>query len=406
MNNRLTLALAALITAIASAAQVHPGVEVLAARGFAPVKGKRVALVTNPTGVDRRLRSTVDILHSAPGVSLVALLAPEHGVRGNITAGARVATETDAATGVKVHSLYGRTRKPTAEMLRDADVLVYDIQDLGCRSYTFISTLGLCMEACAEQGKEMVVLDRPNPLGGERVEGAMLDSDCRSFVSQYNIPYLYGLTPGELALYLNDSEFGGRVRLTVVPMEGWKRRMTYADTGLPWVLPSPHVPTPQTAMFYPATGILGELDYASVGVGYTMPFRLICTAWADADELARRLNALKLASVTFRPVHIKPYYGFGNGQDLHGVEVYINDPHTPVDLTLLQFYAMQELAAMRPAKAAFSQPATSSSRLQMFDRVCGSKKIRQEFSRRHLVADILPLWQSDFREQSRPYRLY
>ncbi|MDE7144064.1 MAG: DUF1343 domain-containing protein, partial [Muribaculaceae bacterium] len=273
-------------------------------------------------------------------------------------------------------------------------------------SYTFISTLGLCMEACAEQGKEMVVLDRPNPLGGERVEGAMLDSDCRSFVSQYNIPYLYGLTPGELALYLNDSEFGGRVRLTVVPMEGWKRRMTYADTGLPWVLPSPHVPTPQTAMFYPATGILGELDYASVGVGYTMPFRLICTAWADADELARRLNALKLASVTFRPVHIKPYYGFGNGQDLHGVEVYINDPHTPVDLTLLQFYAMQELAAMRPAKAAFSQPAASSSRLQMFDRVCGSKKIRQEFSRRHLVADILPLWQSDFREQSRPYRLY
>ena len=405
MNNRLTMALAAMISVIASAAQVLPGVEVLAARGFAPIKGKRVALVTNPTGVDRRLRSTVDILHSAPDVSLVALLAPEHGVRGNITAGARVATETDAATGVKVHSLYGRTRKPTAEMLRETDVLVYDIQDLGCRSYTFVSTLGLCMEACAEQGKEMVVLDRPNPLGGERVEGAMLDSDCRSFVSQYNIPYIYGLTPGELALYLNASEFGGRVRLTVVPMEGWKRRMTYADTGLPWVLPSPHVPTPQTAMFYPATGILGELDYASVGVGYTMPFRLICTDWADADELARRLNALKLVSINFRPVHIKPYYGFGNGRDLHGVEIYINDPHTPADLTLLQFYAMQELAAMHPAKAVFGQQL-SSSRLQMFDRVCGSKKIRQEFSRRHMVADILPLWKNDFREQSRQYRLY
>lgn len=394
-----------LLGAVCGMAQVVPGVEVLVSRNFAPLAGKRVALVTNPTGVDRRLRSTVDILHEAPEVTLTALLAPEHGVRGDVTAGASVASGTDAATGVPVHSLYGRTRKPTPAMLKGVDALVYDIQDLGCRSYTFISTLGLCMEACMEQGKEMVVLDRPNPLGGERVEGPMLDVDCRSFVSRYNIPYIYGLTPGELARYLNASEFGGKVRLTVVPMKGWTRRMTYADTGLPWVLPSPHVPTPETALFYPSTGILGELSYASIGVGYTMPFRVVATSWADADGLARRLSALELNGVSFRPVHFKPYYAFGKGVTQHGVEIYITDPHTSVALTLIQFYVLQELAAMNPAKALFKQQHEAS-RLDMFDKVCGTKRVRAAFGRRHRVDDLLPLWRNDFRTQSAPYLLY
>ncbi|MDE7388122.1 MAG: DUF1343 domain-containing protein, partial [Muribaculaceae bacterium] len=219
------------------------------------------------------------------------------------------------------------------------------------------------------------------------------------------IPYIYGLTPGELARYLNDTEFGGKVRLTVVPMQGWNRRMTYSDTGLPWVLPSPHVPTAETSLYYPATGILGELSYASIGVGYTMPFRLIATSWADADELSRRLNDLKLRGIMFRPIHYKPYYAFGKGMDIHGVEVYITDPHTPVDLTLVQFYAMQELAAMNSSKAIFSQQHEAS-RLDMFDKVCGTRKVRAEFSRRHKVEDILPIWRSDFKEMSRPYRLY
>ncbi len=358
--------------------------------------------------MDSRLRSTIDIIHSAPDVKLAALLAPEHGVRGNITAGAKVNNTTDTATGVNVYSLYGRTRKPTPDMLNGIDALVYDIQDLGCRSYTFISTLGLCMEACMEQGKEFVVLDRPNPLGGERVEGPMVDDDCLSFVSQYNIPYIYGLTPGELAIYLNDTKFGGRVKLTVIPMEGWNRRMLYEDTGLPWVIPSPHVPTPQTALFYPATGIAGELNYYSIGVGYTMPFRLFCTTWADADKLANRLNALKLRGVAFRPIHIKPYYGFGKDEDMHGVEIYITEPHTPTNLTLIQFYIMQELAAINPDKATFRQPHDAS-RLNMFDKVCGTREVRRLFSRNHRVADILPLWRSaaaEFKQASEPYRLY
>lgn len=404
----LSVLISVIIATVSSAAQVRPGIEVLARRGFDPLNGKRVALITNPTGVDSQLRSTIDIIHSAPDVKLAALLAPEHGVRGNITAGAKVNNTTDTATGVNVYSLYGRTRKPTPDMLNGIDALVYDIQDLGCRSYTFISTLGLCMEACMEQGKEFVVLDRPNPLGGERVEGPMVDDDCLSFVSQYNIPYIYGLTPGELAIYLNDTKFGGRVKLTVIPMEGWNRRMLYEDTGLPWVIPSPHVPTPQTALFYPATGIAGELNYYSIGVGYTMPFRLFCTTWADADKLANRLNALKLRGVAFRPIHIKPYYGFGKDEDMHGVEIYITEPHTPTNLTLIQFYIMQELAAINPDKATFRQPHDAS-RLNMFDKVCGTREVRRLFSRNHRVADILPLWRSaaaEFKQASEPYRLY
>lgn len=391
-----------------TSAQVQTGIEVLRNNEFRHLNGKRVALITNPTGVDSNLRSTADILHEAPQVKLKALLAPEHGIRGNITAGAKVTNSIDAATGVPVYSLYGSTKKPTREMLRDVDAIVYDIQDIGCRSYTFISTLDLCMKACLEQGKEFVVLDRPNPLGGERVEGPMVDDDCRSFVSQCDIPYVYGLTPGELAIWLNKTVYGDKVRLTVVQMEGWKRKMTFEDTGLPWVLPSPHIPTPATSLYYPATGIAGELSYASIGVGYTEPFKLFCAEWVDADSLANRLNALKLEGIRFRPIHIRPYYGFGQGKDLHGVEIYIENPRTPADLTLIQFYILQELADLYPERAVF-RSYNDASRLRMFDKVVGTKKVRELFSKNHRVADILPLWQNSaakFRKDTEPIRLY
>lgn len=396
------------LATVGAVAQVQTGIEVLRLDGFRQLKGKRVALITNPTGVDSRLRSTADILHEAPGVQLKALLAPEHGIRGNVTAGAKVANSTDPATGLPVYSLYGATKKPTPEMLRNVDALVYDIQDIGCRSFTFVSTLYLSLKACVEQGKEFIVLDRPNPLGGERVEGPMVDDDCRSFVSQCNIPYIYGLTPGELALWLNKSEFGDKGKVTVVAMEGWKRSMTFDDTGLPWVLPSPHIPTPSTPLYYPATGIIGELSYASIGVGYTEPFKLFCAEWIDADSLVNRLNNLKLKGILFRPLHIRPYYGFGQGKELHGVEIYIRNPRTPVDLSLLQFYVCQEIAALYPAHALFRHNHEPS-RLRMFDQVVGTKKVRQLFSQNHRVADILPLWRDSaarFRTATAPIRLY
>ena len=183
--------------------KVKPGIEVLRDRGFDVLKGKRVGLLTNPTGVDSDLNSTIDILHNAKDVKLVALYAPEHGVRGDIYAGAVVKDAKDSATGIPVYSVYGKNRKPSPEFLSNVDAVVFDIQDIGCRSYTFVSSMGLMMEACAEAGKEFIVLDRPNPLGGERVEGNLVEDGFYSFVSQFKIPYLYGLTLGELAQMLN-----------------------------------------------------------------------------------------------------------------------------------------------------------------------------------------------------------
>ena len=273
------------IIASAQKVRVKTGIEVLQDEHFRRLEGKRVGLITNPTGVDHRLRSTIDILHEAPNVRLVALYGPEHGVRGNVHAGDTVGGTVDPATGLPIHSLYGNTRKPTPDMLRGIDILVYDIQDIGCRSFTYISTMGLAMEAAAEAGIEFMVLDRPNPLGGERIEGCIVEDGYQSFVSPYPIPYVYGLTCGELARLLNEERMiGQRCRLQVVKMKGWRRRMSYAETGLPWVLPSPHIPHPETAHYYPATGILGELGTISIGVGYTLPFQLFAAPWINGNS--------------------------------------------------------------------------------------------------------------------------
>lgn len=395
------------ISYIETRSSVRPGIEVLREDGFSQLKGKRVGLITNPTGVDNNLKSTIDILAEAPEVKLTALFAPEHGVRGNYVAGASVTDEVDAKTGVKVYSLHGRTRKPTPEMLKDVDVLVYDIQDIGCRSYTFISTMGLAMEAAARDGKEFMVLDRPNPLGGERVEGPLVEKGYESFVSQYPIPYIYGLTPGELAGYLNESGLvGGKVNLTVIPMQGWHRDMTFAETGMPWVLPSPHIPTPASALMYPATGIMGELDYVSIGVGYTLPFSLTGAPWIDSQVLADRLNGLNLDGIRFRPMNYKPFYALFKGENLGGVQIYA-DESAGCPLSLIQFYIMQELASIYPAHKAFAQ--ATQARLSMFDKVVGSPKIRRTFSKAYRVDDIVELWTRDadkFKTETMKYRLY
>ncbi|MDE6109043.1 MAG: DUF1343 domain-containing protein, partial [Muribaculaceae bacterium] len=371
MKKSIILGLAAAV-ALGTAAQVKPGVEVLRDRGFDILQGKRVGLITNPSGVDNKLQSTIDILHSAPGVELKALYGPEHGVRGDVHAGDHVDNAVDPATGVTMYSIYGKYRKPTPEMLDSIDVLVYDIQDNGCRSFTFISTMGLAMEACAELGKDFVVLDRPNPAGANKIEGCIVEDSCFSFVSQFPIPYLYGLTPGELATYLNEEGLlpdGRKVNLTVVPMEGYDRSMTFGDTGLPWVLPSPHQPNAESALYYPATGILGELYYVNIGVGYTLPFKLVAADWIDAAELSRRMNALEIPGVMFRPIHIKPFYGTGKDENLQGVELYVTDAQA-APLTLVQFYVLQELADMYPERRVMDAEHAAK-RFGMFDKVVG-----------------------------------
>lgn len=408
---KIFLTILAAVTVIIANAQVKPGVEVLRNRGFEGLKGKRVGLITNPSGVDNNLKSTIDILHEAEGVELVGLFSPEHGVRGDIYAGDKVETYVDPATGVTVYSIFGKTYKPTPEMLENIDVLVYDIQDNGSRSFTFISTMGKAMEACAEQGKEFMVLDRPNPVGGNIVEGNIVEDGCYSFVSQFPIPYLYGMTPGELAIYLNEEGLlpeGKKVNLTVVPMEGWTRNMDFRDTGMPWVMPSPHVPTAESAIYYPVSGIVGELGFMNIGVGYTEPFKLFCANYIDAQEFAKRMNDLNLPGLKFRPIHIKPFYSYGQGENLAGVEVYVTDKEV-APLTLTQFYVMEVLADMYPEKAAFKEGNANPKRFNMFDKVTGSKQIRELFSKNHKVADMKDYWNKDvddFKAKSSKYFLY
>ena len=395
--------------ALTLGAQVKPGVEVLRDNGFEMLRGKRVGLITNPTGVDNKLKSTVDILAEAPDVKVVALYAPEHGVRGDFHAGDKVENAIDSATSIPVYSIYGKYRKPSPEMLKDIDVLVYDIQDNGCRSYTFISTMGLAMEACAELGKEFVVLDRPNPISGNKIEGNLTEPDCVSFVSQFPIPYLYGLTPGELARYLNEEGLlknGVKVDLTVVPMEGYDRSMDFRATGMPWVLPSPHMPVPESVIYYPVSGILGELYCISIGVGYTEPFKLFAADWIDAEKLTERLNARNLPGMMFRPIHIRPFYSTGQGKNYEGVEVYVTDVEK-APLSLTQFYVMEELADMYPDKKIFD--IADPKRFNMFDKVCGSKQIRERFTKNYKTADIEGYWNKDnegFRKASSKYYLY
>ena len=317
----------------------------------------------------------------------------------------------------------------TPEMLRDVDVLVYDIQDNGCRSYTYISTLGMLMEACADQGKELVVLDRPNPLGGRKIEGCIAEEGYISFVSQYNIPYLYAQTPGELALMVNEE---ARERweadsakvladslsmkkngvlykpccLTVVPMEGWHRDMLWEDTGLEWVVASPHVQTGRTAYFYPMTGILGEFGFFNIGVGYTLPFELLGAAWIDAQQLADSMNALNLPGLIFRPIYYKPFYSVYKGEQIQGVQIHLMD-FNAAHLTSVQFHLLEMLNRLYPEHRFFEE--CDPKRFHMFDIVCGTGFVREQFAKTYRWADLEEYWNKDvdaYRARSSKYYLY
>lgn len=390
-----------------SSQNIKTGLEVLKASNFKALEGKRVGLITNPTGFDNNLKSTIDVLHEAKNVELVALFGPEHGVRGDVHAGDKIENMTDAKTGLPVFSLYGKTRKATPEMLKGIDVLVYDIQDIGSRSFTYISTMGLAMEAAAENNIEFVVLDRPNPLGGKKIEGNLVEDGFISFVSQFKIPYIYGLTCGELAVMLNEENMlGKKCKLTVVQMEGWKRDMTFEETGLQWVPSSPHIPQPISAIAYPISGILGELGYMSIGVGYTIPFQMFAAEWVEAEKLADRLNSYNLPGIAFRPMHLKPFYSVGVGKNLQGVQVHVMN-YKKAALSDVQFWVMQAVAELWPEKAVFAN--ANEGRYRMFDQVSGSDQIRIKFSQRHKFEDIKDYWYKDvesFRKLSEKYYFY
>jgi uncharacterized protein YbbC (DUF1343 family) len=399
-----------LITSLFAQPKVKTGIEVLKDSNFEVLKGKAVGLVTNASGVNSNLKSSVDILFEANEVNLVALYGPEHGVRGNIEGGDKVEFYIDEYTNLPVYSLYGKTSKPTEEMLKDIDLIVYDIQDIGCRSYTFISTMGKVMEAAAEFNKEVVVLDRPNPLGGNRVEGLIVEDEYISFISQFKIPYVYGLTCGELAVMLNEEGMlsnGIKCDLKVIEMERWNREMSFEDTGLPWVPTSPHIPQKDSPFYYVSSGIVGELrDAVSIGVGYTIPFQSFAAEWINGIELSNLMNSYQLPGVIFRPLYYRPYYAHGKGKDLGGVQIHIVD-FKVVDLMKIQLYFLQAIKELYPDTNIFDK--ATKGQLRAFDKAIGTNRIREKLKEDQTfdaIKSILSEGVKEFIELSRKYYLY
>ena len=312
----------------AAFSQVRLGIDVLLNERIALVSGKRVGLVTNPSGVDGDLVPTADRLARDPRVKLVQLYGPEHGIRGAVSAGDSVKDSRDPETGIPVESLYGRNRRPKKESLSRLDVLLFDIQDVGSRTYTYASTLGEVMKGCAESGTPLVVLDRPNPLGGELFEGPLVQKQWKSFIGWGPTPVTHGMTFGELARFYK-RELKIDCPLEIVKMQGWRRKMVWEDTGLTWVQTSPHIPHALQAHLYVATGMIGGIvKNVNEGVGYTLPFETIAAEFIEPGRFCSALRKQKLPGVRFRPISYKPSYFKFSGQLLHGVQILPDDYHS------------------------------------------------------------------------------
>ena len=372
------------------------GLEVLQASGYAALRGRRVGLMTNPSAVDRHLNSAYDLLRQ--GVALVALFAPEHGFAGAVRDGEPIATQTDPRTGLPVYSLYGDSLRPTAAMLAGLDVLVCDIQDIGVRFYTFAWTISHIIEAAGEHGVPVVILDRPNPLGGVALAGPGLDANVSSFVGRYPVPVQHGLTLGELAQLLNIRHNPTPADLTVIACTNWQRDMTWEQTGRPWVPPSPNMPQLSTLRHYPGACLV-EGTNLSEGRGTALPFEIAGAPFIDGHQLAALLNAQGWPGVRFRPHSFRPAISKWAGEDCHGVQVHVLDAAAfrPVETWLAV------IAAARTLYPAFEWlPAH-------FDRLIGSDTVR---SRIDSGADLEPLtrawaaYHADFRQQRQPFLLY
>lgn len=354
---------------------VLPGIDVLLGdEHIKLLKGKRVGLITNHTAINKEMRPTRDLLKAygpTYGYKLTALFAPEHGINGTAYAEELEKDHVDT-DGTPIYSLHGVNRRPTGAMLKKIDVLIYDIQDIGSRSYTYISTLFYAMEEAAKHKIPVIVLDRPNPINGITIDGPMLEEKWRSMVGYINVPYCHGMTIGELAQFFN-GEYKVGCNLTVVPMKGWHRQMTFKDTGLTWVPSSPHIPEASTALYYPTTGMLGELQIISIGVGYTLPFKVIGAPWIDAQKLAKALNEQKFPGVNFLPFHYKPFYGRFAQEECQGVQIVVTD-HLHYKPVATQYLIVGTLKNLYPQKMKEALKA-SQSRHEMFAKVNGTAEV-------------------------------
>lgn len=378
--------------------RVVPGIEVFLEGHSDWVKGKKVGLITNPTGVNRELASDIDLLHDHPDVQLTALFGPEHGIRGDQPAGEYVESYIDERTGLPVYSLYGPTWKPTEKMLEDVDVLLFDIQDIGSNVYTYIYTLGFAMEAAAEFDKRLIVLDRPNPIGGTRVEGPVRDEDTVSFMGRFLLPVRHGMTIGELATMWNH-EYALGIDLRVAKMKGWQRTMHYEDTGLPWVLTSPNIPTPDSANLYAGTELVDNTPF-STGLGTTKPFELVGAPWINGEELADELNSRGIPGVTFRPAYFTPMFSQYEGERVDGVQVHIQKADE-IDLVQLGLHLVDAMRDQQPEK--FNLDAT-------YDELIGDKRVRPMLEANAPIEEILNVWQDELdfwtKEVRNRYLLY
>jgi uncharacterized protein YbbC (DUF1343 family) len=404
MNLRSLVTCAALLACLlfngTARAAVSLGIDELEKQNFSALSGKRVGLVTNPSGADSHGRSSIDILNNGQtigGYKLVKLFGPEHGIYGLVGAGKYVESSRDHHTGLPVCSLYGDTRRPTTEMLEGLDVIVYDVQDLGNRSYTFISTLGYVMDEAAKHNIQVIVLDRPNPLGGVRIEGPRLDSSFTpSFVGLYNIPIVYGLTPGELALYINAKYLDKPCRLSIISMKGWTRPMVWEDTGLKWIPTSPNIPTIAAARGYTATGFLGEIGIES-GCGGPHPFEVVLGRGWDAGAVTSHFNALHIPGV-----HARPWDD--NGQT--GVFLQI-DPRNAGNLNAINFEAIGILQDEIDHFSTFGH--ADGDQRDMFDKIAGNTSARRQLVNGTPINQIIHSWDSGvvrWAQERQPYLLY
>jgi len=390
--------------------RVRTGLDVWEQEQFRAVRGLRVGAIVNPTSVDGRFRHVADLLDSAPGVTLAALFGPEHGVRGEVQYMEAVDETRDPRTGVPMYSLYGSTvdsLRPRPEWLDGLDAVVFDIQDVGARYYTYVYTMALAMEACAKAGVRFVVLDRPNPLGGERVEGNLVEPGFRSFVGLYPLPNRHGMTVGELARLLNAEERFG-CDLAVVPCLGWSRKMRWADTGLAFVPPSPNMPTPDTAQVYPGMCLL-EGTNLSEGRGTCRPFEQFGAPYLDAADIVSVLERHRLPGLALRPVHFVPTWDKHRGAGCSGAFLHVTDPEV--------------FASVRTGLAVVAEARKRGGRefqwraeayefvtdVPAFDLLCGSARVRvamEQGAEFEDVAALLDGAEAAFLERRRPHLLY
>lgn len=394
-------------------AQVVTGAELLVDSNFAAIDGKRVGLVTNHTGLARG-QHIADLLHAAPNVELAVILAPEHGFRGAVEAGEKVRDGRDPKTGVPVLSLYGATKKPTQKMLKNVDVLIFDIQDIGARFYTYISTMGLAMQAAAKADIRFIILDRPNPLGGNYVSGFVLEPKYRSFVGQYPIPIVHGMTVAELASMIKGERWLKGIEnldLAVMKVEGWRRGMRWAETNREWVSTSPNIPTFKSALVYPGIGLIGETGLVNEGRGTNEPFTVFGAPWLDAKTMARQLNALALPGARFEATRYRPISIPGVAKNpkfvrktINGIKVIVTDidRYQPLEVGVHAFSLLVKQARARKIRKLFANPS-------FFHKIAGTRRLHKMLLNGQPGQSIIQSWRAEvqtFKQKREAYLLY